>query len=118
MTNTFLPILKYAGSVSLKKEGEGEAKDDLVNLVIWDTEGTDNVKKTRKAYLLRSQGLLYVEDVNRPKIGANLIEHKEYLKTRFCNVPIITVGNKNDLVPKGSIAKERENEIFRHAPKY
>jgi GTPase SAR1 family protein len=116
LTSTFLPILKYARSVSLKKKGE--AKDDLVNLVIWDTEGTDNVKKTRKAYLLRSQGLFYVEDVNKTKTGANLIEHKEYLKTRFCNVPIITVGNKNDLVPKGSIAKERENEMFRHAPKY
>jgi GTPase SAR1 family protein len=115
LTSTFLPILKYARSVSLKKKGE--AKDDLVNLVIWDTEGTNNVKKTRKAYLLRSQGLFYVENVNKTKTGANLIEHKEYLKTRFCNVPIITVGNKNDLVPKGSIAKERENEMFRHAPK-
>jgi small GTP-binding protein len=83
-----------------------------VNLLLWDTEGTDNVEETRKAYLMGSQGFIYVTDVTRPKTHANLIKYKEYLKTHFGDVPIITVGNKSDLLPKGSISRKKQEMKF------
>ncbi|MFT7284104.1 Rab family GTPase [Nonlabens sp.] len=89
-------------------------KANILNLIIWGTEGTDNMEETRKAYLLGSQGFVSKTDVIRPKTDPNHIKHKDYLKTHFGNVPIITIGNRSNLLPKGSLSKK--NEIFRHAP--
>jgi GTPase SAR1 family protein len=89
-------------------------KANLLNLPIWGTEGTDNMEETRKAYLPGSKGFVYETDVIRPKTHANHIKHKDYLKTHFSNVPIITLGNRSNILPKGSLSKK--NEIFRHAP--
>jgi GTPase SAR1 family protein len=89
-------------------------KANLLNLIIWSTEGTDNMEETRKAYLLGSQGFVCKTDVIRPKTHANHIKHKEYLRTHFGNVPIITIGNRSNLLPKRSLSKI--NEVFSDAP--
>ncbi|WP_298949879.1 Rab family GTPase [uncultured Nonlabens sp.] len=94
----------------LKKTVDIQKK--LVNLIIWDTEGTDDIEEIRKAYLLGTHGFIYVTDITRPKTYENLEAHKTYLNEQFGNVPIIAVGNKTDLLAKGSIAKTKEDMNF------
>ncbi|WP_124978751.1 Rab family GTPase [Nonlabens xiamenensis] len=89
-----------------------ELKDETVNLIIWDTEGTDEVENIRKAYLLGTHGFVYVCDLTRPKTYEHIEEHKIYLRKNFGNIPIICVGNKSDLLPKGSIAEKKEELFF------
>jgi GTPase SAR1 family protein len=93
-------------------------KANLLNLPIWGTEGTDNMEETRKAYLPGSKGFVYETDVIRPKTHANHIKHKDYLKTHFSNVPIITLENKSHLLPKRSLSKKMKFlEMFLSAEK-
>ncbi|MEO9952565.1 Rab family GTPase [Nonlabens sp.] len=89
-----------------------EIQENIVNLIIWDTEGTDDIEEIRKAYLLGTHGFIYVTDITRPKTYENLAAHKIYLNEQFGNVPIIAVGNKTDLLAKGSIAQMKEEMDF------
>lgn len=109
--NTFADDYKVTIGVHILKKTV-DIQDHQVNLIIWDTEGTDDVEEIRKAYLLGSHGFVYVTDVTRPKTYSDLNKHKEYLKINFGNVPIITVGNKSDLLPKGTIAEKKEEMDF------
>ncbi|MEN8897856.1 MAG: Rab family GTPase [Nonlabens sp.] len=109
--DTFADDYKVTIGVHILKKTV-EVQDHEVNLIIWDTEGTDDIKELRKTYLLGTHGFIYVTDVTRPKTYLHLNEHKEYLNNNFGNVPIITVGNKSDLLPKGSIAQKKEEMDF------
>jgi small GTP-binding protein len=109
--DTFADDYKVTIGVHILKKTV-EVQDQQVNLIIWDTEGTDDIEEIRKAYLLGTHGFVYVSDVTRPKTYSLIDEHKEFLKTNFGNVPIITVGNKSDLLPKGSMAQKKEELDF------
>lgn len=109
--DTFADDYKVTIGVHILKKTV-QVQDQQVNLIIWDTEGTDDIEEIRKAYLLGTHGFVYVTDVTRPKTYSHLNEHKEYLKTNFGNVPILTVGNKSDLLPKGSMAQKKEEMDF------
>lgn len=109
--DTFADDYKVTIGVHILKKTV-ELQDQQVNLIIWDTEGTDDIEEIRKAYLLGTHGFVYVTDVTRPKTYSFLNEHKEYLKTNFGDVPVITVGNKSDLLPKGSMAQKKEELDF------
>ncbi len=89
-----------------------ELQDHSINLIIWDTEGTDEIEEIRTSYLLGTHGFIYVSDVTRPKTYQNIDAHKNYLNKNFGNVPVLTVGNKSDLLPKGSIAQKKEELHF------
>lgn len=86
--------------------------DKEVNLILWDTEGTDDIEEIRKAYLLGTHGFIFVCDVTRPVTYENIESQTNYLKENFNNVPIISIGNKSDLLPKGSISEKKEELAF------
>jgi 50S ribosomal subunit-associated GTPase HflX len=50
--------------------------------------------------------------VTRPRTYENIGAHKDYLIKNFGNIPILTVGNKSDLLIKGSIAQKKEELDF------
>lgn len=83
-----------------------------VNLILWDTEGTDNLEEIRKAYLLGTHGFIFVCDITRPSTYENIAEQKEYLSSNFNKVPILSIGNKSDLLPKGSMSQKKEELDF------
>jgi len=83
-----------------------------ISLILWDTEGTDDIEEIRKAYLLGTHGFLFVCDVTRPATYLNIKTQTDYLKNNFNNVPIISIGNKSDLLPKGSISEKKEELDF------
>jgi len=89
-----------------------QAHDKEVNLIIWDTEGTVSIDALRPAYLLGTHGFVYVCDVTRPKTFENLEEQLALLATNYKDIPVLTVGNKSDLLPKGSIQNAKEAMPF------
>ncbi|MDP5078115.1 MAG: GTP-binding protein [Nonlabens sp.] len=86
--------------------------DKEINLIIWDTEGAESVEELLPAYLLGTHGFIFVCDVTRPKTFENLQEQLELLSTFNKLAPILTVGNKSDLLPKGTIHEAKEAMPF------
>ncbi|MFD0861116.1 Rab family GTPase [Sungkyunkwania multivorans] len=84
----------------LKKEVKFIEDGKDVNLIIWDLEGYDDIKKTRQSYLLGTHGIIYVFDITRPATYKDLKESLDYLKDKFSDVPVKVAANKSDLVTK------------------
>lgn len=94
----------------LKKSVEVYEKE--VNLIIWDTEGSENISDLRPSYLLGAHGFIYVCDLTRPKTYANLEEQLKMLAENYKDAPVLSVGNKSDLLPKGTIQEVKETLPF------
>lgn len=65
---------------------------------IWDVPGEVTQSKIPLSHFLGSQLVLYVVDLTRPSTYVNILEDVFYLKSILPNTPILTVGNKIDLI--------------------
>jgi len=83
--------------VQVKKK-EVSLEKDTVSLLIWDIEGNTAIEKARKTYLMGSSGFIYVFDLNRPETFENIASEMEYLENNYPNIPVILIGNKEDLI--------------------
>ncbi len=102
---------EYMVTIGLQvKKKEIEIEGQTVSLIIWDIEGNTSVDKIRNSYLLGSSGFIYVVDLTRPETYENLNNEKTLLQSRFPNTPLLTVGNKTDLIDKTSIQKFLEDK--------
>jgi small GTP-binding protein len=95
--NEFETNYQVTIGVQVKKK-EVAINKDRVTLMIWDIEGNTSLKKMRSSYLLGSSGFIYVFDLSRPETYENLSSELSYLNEKFPNLPILTIGNKEDLV--------------------
>lgn len=95
--NEFETNYQVTIGVQVKKK-ELSINGDSVTLMIWDIEGNTSIKKMRNSYLLGSSGFIYVFDLSRPETYENLSSELSYLNEKFPNLPILTIGNKEDLV--------------------
>lgn len=82
--------------------------DKSISLIIWDTEGTDDIEEIRKAYLMGTHGFVLVCDLTREATYLNIESQKKYLQDNFPKTPILSIGNKTDLLAKGSISEAKE----------
>lgn len=71
-----------------------------ISLILWDLEGTDDLKTIRDAYLLGTHGVVFVFDVTRPSTFQCLNTDLEIVKYKMPSLPLLVVGNKADLVVK------------------
>lgn len=74
------------------------AVDNSVSLILWDLEGTDDLKTIREAYLIGTHGVVFVFDVTRPSTFASFQSDLDLIKSKLPNKPLMIVGNKVDLV--------------------
>lgn len=86
--------------------------EDTINLILWDTEGTDEIEEIRKAYLMGTHHFVLMCDITRPETYKNIDQQITYLQDNFGNTPITKVGNKSDLLPKGSIGDKKKELSF------
>ena len=70
----------------------------MYSLLLWDLEGTDDLEKINRAYLLGTHAFIYVYDVTRPLTFKSLKKDIIHLKTNFKSSEIKIIGNKTDLV--------------------
>lgn len=89
----------YQVSIGVQVKKKSVLIDDhTVTLMIWDIEGNTSVEKIRNSYLLGASGFIYVFDLSRPETFYNLSSELNILNSRYPKVPIITIGNKLDLI--------------------
>jgi len=69
-----------------------------LSLILWDTEGVDEISKGRSAYLLGSHAFVYVFDLTRLETFKNINTQIDFLKEKYPNVLIKVVGNKLDAI--------------------
>lgn len=90
------------------KKKEVSIDGEKVTLIIWDIEGNSSIEKARSSYLLGSHGFLYVFDLTRPETFEDLAGEMNFLQENHQEVPVVTIGNKSDL-----INSEERKEFFK-----
>ena len=96
-TNEFSHDYKVTIGVHILKKVI-EYKNKMYSLLLWDLEGTDDLEKINRAYLLGTHAFIYVYDVTRPLTFKSLKKDIIHLKTNFKSSEIKIIGNKTDLV--------------------
>lgn len=69
-----------------------------VSLLIWDIAGESSQAKVPASYKLGAHGIIYVFDLTRPETYASVSDEINALSQSLSNVPIMVIGNKNDLL--------------------
>jgi len=96
--DSFSDNYKVTIGVHITKKVVELSADETISLIIWDLEGTDEVRLIRDAYLLGTHGVVFVFDVSRPSTFQNINEDLKIVAEKTPNTPLIVVGNKIDLV--------------------
>ena len=109
--NEFSEDYKVTLGVQIKKKSVVLPDGRELSMIMWDTEGhSDDVKDTRKSYLLGSHAMVYVFDLSRPETYNTLISDLEYLKKEYPKVIFKVLGNKLDLVNKKEITQKLKDQ--------
>jgi small GTP-binding protein len=98
---------KYVSTLGTKVTKKSITYDNLLNdttielnLMIWDVMGQSDYKMFHTSACGGSQGALIVCDISRHETVENLSYWKTNLYNLTGQVPIIMIGNKNDLAAK------------------
>ncbi len=83
-----------------------------VYLIIWDIGGQEKYRILRESYLRGASGALLVFDVTNKRSFMNIYEWVEEVK-KFCgnNIPMILLGNKDDLKAERAVQKAEGNKL-------
>ncbi|QWX83524.1 GTP-binding protein [Cellulophaga sp. HaHaR_3_176] len=101
--DSFSDNYKVSIGVHITKKVVEIAVNDEISLILWDLEGTDDLKTIRDAYLLGTHGVVFVFDVTRPSTFQSLHADLEIVKSKMPSLPLMVVGNKADLVVKSEL---------------
>ncbi len=96
--DSFSDNYKVSIGVHIAKKEVQISETNLVSLILWDLEGTDDLNQIRNSYLLGTHGLIYVFDVSRPSTFQNLNGDLAIMAEKLPNIPKLIVGNKVDLI--------------------
>ncbi len=108
--DAFSEDYKVTLGVQIKKKVIQLPSGIELSMVIWDTEGHQEIENTRKSYLLGSHAFIYVFDLTRKDTYINLNADIAYLKQHHPKVHIRIIGNKLDKVSEREIKKELKQE--------
>ena len=96
--DSFSDTYKVTIGVHIAKKVVEVNAEESISLIIWDLEGTDEVRMIRESYLLGTHGVVFVFDVSRPSTFQNLNDDLKIVAQKTPSTPLIVVGNKIDLV--------------------
>ena len=109
--NKFREDYKSTLGVNLLKKDMDVDKYKGVSAQIWDLGGQESFKSLRNLYLQGANGALVIYDTTNRKSFENLNEWvKDFKKSRGI-VPMLLIGNKNDLEAKRKI-EEKEGRDY------
>ncbi len=69
-----------------------------LSMILWDTEGHEEISESRSSYLLGSHAFIYVFDLTRIDTYKNINDQIVFLKSNYPNVLLKIIGNKVDTV--------------------
>ncbi len=77
-----------------------------MNMLVWDMEGSSNLKKTQVNYLRGAAGALIVCDLSRRETLTAFERYAHQLRALNKNVPFVLIGNKVDLDDRDVLGAE------------
>ena len=96
--DSFSDNYKVTIGVHITKKVVELSPDESISLIIWDLEGTDEIRMIRDSYLLGTHGVVFVFDVSRPSTFQNINEDLQIVTSKTKDTPVMVVGNKVDLI--------------------
>lgn len=112
VSDSFSDNYKVTIGVHITKKVVEISVGKSISLIIWDLEGTDDIKTIRNSYLLGTHGAVFVFDVTRPSTFQDLNNDLKIVAEKLPQVPTIVVGNKMDLVDLTDLKSVlKENDI-------
>ncbi len=84
-----------------------------VNLLVWDLAGSEEFTGIQGNYLQGAAGAFLVCDLTRPATLDSLERYAQRLRTIHPGVPVILLGNKNDLVDARQVTDEELEAVAR-----
>ena len=74
-----------------------ELSDRIVNLILWDLAGEDDISSLRMSYLRGAAGYVLVADGTRPATLEVALSLRQRVEADFGPLPFVLLLNKNDL---------------------
>lgn len=110
--NSFSDNYKVTIGVHISKKVVQLSPTDTISLIIWDLEGTDDIKMIRSPYLLGAHGAFFVFDVTRPSTFQNISDDLKLVRDKLPKTPLYVIGNKMDMVNEKEVKTTlKENGI-------
>ena len=89
-----------------------DLSDRIVNLILWDLAGEDDISSLRMSYLRGSAGYVLVADGTRPSTLEVALSLRQRVEADLGPLPFVLLLNKNDLREQWAIS-DAEVEDFR-----
>jgi small GTP-binding protein len=88
-----------------------ELSDRIVNLILWDLAGEDDISSLRMSYLRGSAGYVLVADGTRPSTLEVALSLRQRVEAEFGPLPFVLLLNKNDLREQWAIRDEDVEDL-------
>jgi len=90
-----------------------ELSNRIVNLILWDLAGEDDISSLRTSYVRGSAGYLLVADGTRPSTLEVALSLRQRVEVEFGPLPFVLLLNKNDLREEWAIRDEEVEGLRR-----
>lgn len=90
-----------------------ELSDRIVNLILWDLAGEDDISSLRMSYLRGSAGYVLVADGTRPSTLEVALSLRQRVEADFGPLPFVLLLNKNDLREQWAIRDDDVEDLQR-----
>ena len=90
-----------------------ELSNRIVNLILWDLAGEDDISSLRTSYVRGSAGYLLVADGTRPSTLEVALSLRQRVEVEFGPLPFVQLLNKNDLREEWAIRDEEVEGLRR-----
>jgi small GTP-binding protein len=88
--------------------------DRIVNLILWDIAGEDDISSIRLSYLRGAAGYVLVADGTRPSTLDVALSIRERVEADCGALPVVMLLNKSDLKEKWAVSEAEIDDIRRH----
>lgn len=107
---------QYLSTVGVKIDRKPlRARDQDVNLLLWDLEGKDEVQDIQTSYLRGAAGILYVVDGTRRETLSQIYQIRDVVTGAAGDVPGVLALNKVDLADAWAIT-DADRDALRQLP--
>jgi small GTP-binding protein len=83
----------------------------LVNLILWDLAGEDDISSLRMSYLRGAAGYVLVADGTRPSTLQVALSLRQRVEADFGALPFVLLLNKNDLREEWAIRDQAVEDL-------
>ena len=96
----------YLTTIGVKIDKKAvDLSDLIVNLILWDVAGEDDISTLRMSYLRGSAGYVLVADGTRPSTLEVALSLRQRVEADCGPLPFVLLVNKNDLQEQWAIRR-------------